>query len=111
MLRTARSRDMPASAVRNRISYLQELAVFDWFSQCARIVDQVCEVQKTLVDDIFDQLQSGGVSDKTVDTSTEYIRNLYHCAATNPGRMVEIQINYWQNQLKLCNNLVLKLVG
>jgi polyhydroxyalkanoate synthase len=85
--------------------------VFDWFSQCARIVDQVCEVQKTLVDDLFDQLQGGGVSDKTVDTTTECCRGLYRCAATNPGRMVEIQINYWQNQLKLCNNLVLKLAG
>ncbi len=85
--------------------------MFDWFSQCARIVDQVCEVQKTLVDDLFDHLESGGVSDKTVDTTTEYCRNLYHCAAKNPGRMMEIQVNYWQNQLKLCNNLMLKLVG
>lgn len=85
--------------------------MFDWFSQCARVIDQVCEVQKTWVDDVFDRIESGGVSDKSVDTATEYCRNLYRGAATNPGKMVQIQVNYWQQQLKLCNNLLLKLVG
>lgn len=85
--------------------------MFDWFSQCARVIDQVCEAQKTWVDDIFDRIEGGGVSDKTIDTATEYCRNLYSGAATNPGRIVQIQVNYWQQQLKLCNNLVLKLVG
>jgi polyhydroxyalkanoate synthase subunit PhaC len=85
--------------------------VFDWLSQCARIIDQVCEVQKTMVDDIFDRIDNGLVSDNTVDTVTECSRNFYNCAAKNPGKMVEIQVNYWQSQLKLCNNLVLRLVG
>lgn len=85
--------------------------MFDWFSQCARIIDQVCEVQKTMVNDIFDRFEDGGVSDNTVDTVTECSRSFYNCAAKNPGKLVEIQINYWQSQLKLCNNLVLRLVG
>lgn len=85
--------------------------MFDWFAQCTRIVDQLCEVQKTFIDDIFDRIEDGGISGKTFDTTAECYRNAYNCAAKNPGRMVELQVNHWQNQLKLCNNLLLKLVG
>lgn len=86
--------------------------MFDWFSQYSRIVDQVCEVQQAIAEEILDRMEGGvGTQQTIVDTATECCRNLYSGVTQSPSKIVEQQIGYWQSQLKLCNNLVLKLVG
>ena len=86
--------------------------MLDWFSQYARVIDHICEFQKSVADELFDQIEGGTESQKTViETTAECCRNLYNGVTQNPVRIVEQQINYWQSQLQLCNNLLLKLVG
>ncbi|MDB6062655.1 MAG: class poly(R)-hydroxyalkanoic acid synthase [Verrucomicrobiaceae bacterium] len=86
--------------------------MLDWFSQCARTIENICEFQKSIADDLFDQFEKGPDSQKgTVETATECCRNLYSGVTKNPERIVEQQIDYWQKQLQLCNNLLLKIVG
>ena len=85
----------------------------DFFSQCSRWVDQLCELQRTLVDDLFSRVEhNDAVHEKTlVGTATECGRNFYDSVAQNPQRIVNIEINYWQSQLQLCTNFMRKLVG
>lgn len=86
--------------------------MLDWFSQCSRAIENICEFQKTFVDDLFDQFESGPDAQKSVvETVTECCRNLYDGVTQNPSRIVEQNIDYWQKQLQLCNNLMLKVVG
>lgn len=86
--------------------------MFDWFSQYARIIDNVCEFQKTVAEDLFDRFEGGTDSQQSaVETTTECCRNLYNGITQSPAKIVEQQINYWQSQLQLSNNLLLKLVG
>jgi polyhydroxyalkanoate synthase len=86
--------------------------VLDWFSQCTRDVENICEFQKAVVEDIFDQLEQGPDPQKSaVETATECCRNLYSGVTKNPERIIEQQFDFWQKQLQLCNNLMLKVVG
>ena len=86
--------------------------MLDWLSQYARVIDHVCEFQKSIADELFDQVEGGTESQKTViETATECCQNLYSGITQNPARIVEQQINYWQNQLQLSNNLLRKLIG
>ena len=86
--------------------------MLDWFSQYASVIDRICEFQKSVADELFDQVDSGTDSQKTaIETGAECCRNLYNGVTQNPSRIVEQQINYWQSQLKLSNNLLLKLIG
>ncbi len=86
--------------------------MLDWFSQYASVIDHICEFQKSVAEELFDQVEGGTESQKTVvETTTECYRNFYSGVTQNPARIVEQQINYWQNQLRLCNNLLLKLIG
>lgn len=86
--------------------------MLDWFSQYASIIDHVCEFQKSVVHELFEQVEGGTESQKTVvETTAECCRNLYNGVTQNPARIVEQQISYWQNQIQLCNNLLLNLVG
>jgi polyhydroxyalkanoate synthase len=98
-------------AVRPHI-FLVEVIVLNWFSQYASVIDHICEFQKSMAEELFEQVAGDAESQKTVvDTTAECCRNLYHGVTQNPARIVEQQINYWQNQLRLCNNLLLKLIG
>ena len=86
--------------------------MFDWLSQYSRIVDHVCEFQQAVAEELFDRMEGGvGTQQTIVDTATECCRNIYSGVTQSPVNIVEQQINYWQTQLKLCNNLMLKLVG
>lgn len=86
--------------------------MLDWFSQYASVIDKVCEFQKSVAEELFDQVADGTDSQKSVvETTTECCRNLYNGVTQNPVRIVEQQIDYWQSQLRLCNNLLLKLIG
>lgn len=85
--------------------------VWDLFSQCAALIDSVCELQKALVDDLFDQLQSHDAHDAMVDTATGCCRNLFDGVASNPAQVAEQQIHFWQNQLQLCHNVLLRWLG
>lgn len=86
--------------------------MFDWFSQYSRIVDQVCELQQSVAEELFDRMEGGvGTQQSVVDTATECCRNIYSGVTQSPAKIVEQQINYWQSQIQLCNNLMMKLVG
>ena len=85
----------------------------DFFSQCSRWVDQLCEFQRTMVDDVFNRVERNDDSSERsmVETVTECGRNLYDGIANNPERIFDQEIKYWQNQLQLCHNFMLKMVG
>ncbi|MET0378595.1 MAG: class I poly(R)-hydroxyalkanoic acid synthase [Spongiibacteraceae bacterium] len=85
----------------------------DFLSQCSRWADQIFEFQRTLVEDMFTHVErNDDASEKSfVEAATECSRNLYDGLAHNPGRIVDIEIQYWQNQLQLCHNFMLKMVG
>lgn len=86
--------------------------MLDWFSQCTRAIENICEFQKAVVDDLFDRLERGPDPQKsTIETVTECCRNLYCGATQNPERIIEHQFDYWQKQITLCNNVLLKMVG
>jgi len=85
--------------------------VFDLFSQCAALVDSVCELQKALVEDFFEQFQSDEARDAVVDTTADCCRNLFSGVAHNPAQVAERQIRFWQSQLRLCNNAVQRWLG
>ena len=88
------------------------IIVLDWFSQYASVIDRICEFQKSVADELFDHVENDTDSQKTaIETGAECCRNLYNGVTHNPARIVEQQINYWQSQLKLSNNLLLKLIG
>lgn len=89
----------------------EQKPVFDWFSQCAALVDSVCELQKAMVEDFFDQLQSDEAHDALVDTTTECCHSLFSGVSHNPSRVAEQQINFWQSQLQLCGNFVRRCMG
>lgn len=89
----------------------QAAPLFDWFSQCAHLIDNVCELQKAAAEDLFEHLQADKAPETVIDTVTECCRNLYNGVAHNPQRVAEQQISFWQSQLQLCSNMVLKMAG
>jgi len=84
---------------------------FDLFSQCAALVDSVCELQKALVEDFFDQWQSDEAHEAVVDTTTECCHSLFSGVTHNPNRVAEQQIQFWQSQLQLCGNFARRWLG
>src|SRR2546430_6581732 len=89
----------------------EQAPVFDFFSQCARLIDNVCELQKSVAEDLFNRLESEDAQEGAVDTATECCRNIFNGIANNPAKVAEQQINFWQSQLQLCSNFILKLAG
>jgi polyhydroxyalkanoate synthase subunit PhaC len=89
----------------------EQAPVFDLFSQCARLIDNVCELQKSMADDFFNRVERDDAQESAVDTATECCRNIFNGVAHDPARVVEQQIQFWQSQLQLCNNLMLKVAG
>lgn len=88
------------------------MPVFDLFSQCARLVDNICELQKALVDDMFQRIDRDDESPRTVlETTTQCSRNLYDGITRNPAKVVEQQVGFWQDQLQLAHNALLRLAG
>src|SRR5690606_20855572 len=85
----------------------------DFFSQCSRWTEQIFEFQRTLVEDIFDRVErNDDAPEKSlVEAATECGRNFYDGLAHNPGRILDMELQYWQGQLQLCHNFLLKMVG
>jgi polyhydroxyalkanoate synthase len=85
----------------------------EFFSQCSRWVDQLCEVQRTMVDDVFNRAErNDDTSEQSlVEAVTECGRNLFDGITNNPERIFDQEIKYWQNQMQLCHNFMLKMVG
>lgn len=85
--------------------------VVDFFSQSAALIENVCELQRNFADEFFDRLRHADKKNTAVDTATECCRNLFSGIANNPSKIAERQIEHWQQQLQLCSNLLLKLIG
>ncbi len=86
--------------------------MLDWFSQYGSIIDKICEFQKGVAEELFDRAQGSSDAQKiVVETATECCRSFYDGVARNPARIVEQQIDYWQSQLRLSNQLLLRLMG
>ncbi len=83
----------------------------DFFSQSAALIENVCELQRSFADEFFDRLRHSDKKNTAVDTATECCRNLFSGIASNPEKIAERQIGYWQQQLQLCSNFLLKLLG
>ncbi|HEY3697745.1 MAG TPA: hypothetical protein VGK97_00335, partial [Spongiibacteraceae bacterium] len=85
--------------------------VVDFFSQSAALIENVCELQRNFADEFFDRLHHAEKKNAAVDTATECCRNLFSGITNNPSKIAERQIEHWQQQLQLCSNLLLKLIG
>ncbi len=90
----------------------EQAPVSDFFSQCARLIDNICELQRTMVDDLFQRAEGDDDSPRTVvETATQCSRNLFDGVAHAPGKVLEGQLDFWQGQLQLISNAVQRLLG
>jgi len=90
----------------------EQTPVSDLFSQCARLIDNICELQRTMVDDLFQRVTHEDDSSRTVvETATQCSRNLFEGVAQTPGKVVEEQLDFWRGQLQLISNAVQRLLG
>jgi polyhydroxyalkanoate synthase len=85
----------------------------DFLAQCTRWIDQMCEFNKTLIEEVFDRVErKDDAPEKTlVETATECGRHVYEGLTNNPEKIVALEISYWQSQLQLCTNFMRKLVS
>lgn len=84
-----------------------------FLTQCTRWIDQLCEFQRTLVDDVFNRVErEDDAQERTlVETATECGRHLFEGITKDPEKFFDSEINYWQNQLQLCTNFMRKAVS
>jgi polyhydroxyalkanoate synthase len=85
----------------------------DFLAQCTRWIDQMCEFNKTLIEEVFDRVErKDDAPEKTlVKTATECGRHVYEGLTNNPEKIVALEISYWQSQLQLYTNFMRKLVS
>lgn len=84
----------------------------DLFSQCTRLIDNICDFQRTLVDEMFQRLErSVDATRSAVQTATQCSRNLFEGGAQAPGRVLEEQLDFWGDQLQLVSNTLQRLLG
>ncbi len=90
----------------------EQAPVSDLFAQCSRLIDNICEFQRALVDDMFQRVERNDDSPRTVvETATQCSRNLFEGMTQTPGRVVEEQVSFWSAQLQLVSNTVQRLLG
>jgi polyhydroxyalkanoate synthase len=85
--------------------------LFDFFAQCGSLIDDLCEFQRTVSDDLFQRLERDDAPRAIVDTATRCSRSTFDGLSSNPGSLIEEQIGFWQDQLQLVHNVLLRMVG
>ena len=83
---------------------------FDFFAQSAALIESMCELQRDFADDFFDRFDQENKS-TIVETATDCCRNIFNGIANNPNKLVERQVEYWQQQLQLSSSLLRRLLG
>ncbi len=101
---------------------------FDFFAQSAALIESVCEFQREFAGEFFEQVRhadsdaatatqhsSAGkktdAANRNIETVAECWRNIFNGVANNPDRLIERQIEYWQQQLLLNSNMLRRLLG
>lgn len=85
----------------------------DFLTQCTRWVDQVCDFQRTLVEEVFERVESNtDMPDSSlVDAAADCGRDIFEGLTKSPEKIFDIEIDFWQSQMRLCHNFMLKMVG
>lgn len=85
---------------------------FDFFARCASLIDDVTAIQQSFVDDVARMLSPDEERPKgIVDTLASCNRNLFEGVAANPAKIANEALSFWQGQVQLAHNSLLRLIG